>query len=103
MERSKQKNKIVYLADDLHSIRILQSMIDDIRNDRMEEFVVAATVKRTDKQKEQNPGYADTATKFHFFSDFNCNTLLGLCNRLSFIINRYIDGEDVFEEGEEIE
>lgn len=99
--REENKDKVIYIADDLHSIRMLQSLIENIRADRVEELIVSATVKRTDKQIESNPGYANTATKFYFISNSNCNTLLGLCDRLSYIINRYIDGDDVFSEGEE--
>ena len=108
----KIKEKVTYLADDLTSIMTLKDLIDDIRNNRLRNFVVIA---QADVHEEteitrgiplDDPLSSGKVIKYYFYGEDNNSYHVGLCNRMAYLINKYMDGIDIFggeDEGEEFD
>lgn len=101
------KEKVVYLADDLTSIMTLKGLIDDIRNDRLENFIVIAQAK-VHKGTEVTSGIplddwnaSGKVLKYYFYGDDSNSYHIGLCHRMAYLINKYMEGEDLFGEGDD--
>ena len=101
------KEKVVYLADDLTSIMTLKDLIDDLRNDRLENFIVIAQSKAHEETEVtrgiplDDPCSSGKVLKYYFFGEDSNSYHIGLCHRMAFLINRYIEGENIFGEGDE--
>lgn len=101
------KEKVVYLADDLTSIMTLKDLIDDIRNNRLENFIVIAQARVhgeteiTRGVELDDPLSSGKVLKYYFYGDDSNTYHVGLCHRMAYLINRYMEGEDIFGEEEE--
>ena len=100
------EEKIIYLADDLTSIMTLKELIDDIRNDRLENFIIIAQTKAHEETEVtrgiplDDPCSSGKVLKYYFFGEDSNSYHVGLCHRMAFLINKYMDGIDIFEEEE---
>jgi hypothetical protein len=100
------KEKVIYLADDLGSITTLKDLIDDIRNNRLENFIVIAQAKAYDGTEVtsgielDDPTSSGKVLKYYFYGDDSNSYHVGLCHRMAYILNQYMDGEDIFGEGD---
>lgn len=99
----KEVTKVTYLADDLTSIQTLKDLIDDIRNDRLENFVVMAQSRAHGETEVtagafglDDPEASGKVLKYYFFGESSNSYHLGLCNRMAYLINKYMDGDDIF-------
>lgn len=103
------KEKVVYLADDLGSIMTLKDLIEDIRNNRLENFIVIAQAKAHEETEItggvelDDPCSSGKVLKYYFYGDDSNSYQIGLCHRMAYIINQYMDGVDVFNDEEECE
>ena len=101
------KEKVIYLADDLTSIMTLKDLIDDIRNDRLENFIVIAQAKAHSETEVtrgielDDPDSSGKVLKYYFYGDDSNTYHVGLCHRMAFLINKYMEGIDIFGEGDE--
>lgn len=102
-EQAKKANeKVTYLADDLGSIMTLKDLIDDIRNDRLKNFILIAQARShegtelTRGIELNSPNSSGKVLKYYFYGDDSSTHHLGLCNRLAYLINQYMDGVDIF-------
>lgn len=105
-QAKKANEKVTYLADDLGSIMTLKDLIDDIRNDRLKNFILIAQA-RSHEGTELTSGIeldssksSGNVLKYYFFGDDSSSHHLGLCNRLAYLINQYMDGVDIFGDDE---
>ena len=98
--------KLIYLADDNGSILTLKELIDDIRNDRLKNFVIVAqSAIHKDTVITRGPEAVDgerpdNVIKYYFFGQDQSSYHLGLCLRMAHLINQYMDGVDIFNEFE---
>lgn len=106
-EQAKKANeKVTYLADDLGSIMTLKDLIDDIRHDRLKNFILIAQARSHEETEltDRNgmdlnsPNSSGKVLKYYFYGDDSSSHHLGLCNRLAYLINQYMDGVDIFGE-----
>lgn len=102
-EQAKKANeKVTYLADDLGSIMMLKDLIDDIRNNRLKNLVLMAQAKAHEGSEItrgielDDPNSSGKVLKYYFYGDDSSSHHLGLCNRLAYLINQYMDGVDIF-------
>jgi len=102
----KRDEKVTYLADDLTSIMTLKELIDDIRNDRLENFIVIAQAKAHEDTELtrgiplDDPCSSGKVIKYYFYGEDRTSYHVGLCNRMSYLLNQYMDGVDIFGEGD---
>lgn len=107
--QKKVKEKVIYLADDLTSIMTLKDLIDDIRNDRLENFIIIAQAKvHSETEITRGIGLDDPTSsgkvlKYYFFGEDSNSYHVGLCNRMAYLLNQYMDGVDIFNDDEEFD
>jgi len=100
------KEKVIYLADDLTSIMTLKDLIDDIRNDRLENFIVIAQAKVHEETEVtrgiplDDPCSSGKVLKYYFYGNDSNTYHVGLCHRMAYLLNKYMEGIDIFGEEE---
>lgn len=103
------KEKVIWLADDLTSIMTLKDLIDDLRNDRLKNFIVIAQSKAHGETEVtrgiplEDASSSGKVLKYYFFGDDSNSYHVGLCHRMAYLINRYMEGENIFGEEEDFE
>lgn len=108
-KRGTVKEKVIYLADDLTSIMTLKDLIDDLRNDRLENFIIIAQASAHEETELTRGIPLDDACssgkvlKYYFFGNDSNSYHIGLCHRMAYLINRYMEGENIFGEEEDFE
>jgi hypothetical protein len=90
VEPKRKKEKVVYIADDGGAVKTLQEMIDDIRKGKLRNFIVTA------QKKDQG----EFQIRYYFYGEDPCTTCQGLVVRMLHYINQYMDGVDIFGDGE---
>jgi hypothetical protein len=80
---------------------VLEELIKELANGNVTDFIVAARCKLTPEQKDQ-PEHKDTdsLTIQHWYGDTSCIHALGLANRMTHIINTYMDYCQILDEDE---